>query len=222
MPRTERPPGAGAASLARERRLSRSFGGDVDVIAYEFENVPAETATFLAARKPVLPDPRVLAVTQDRLAEKDFVVSLGIATAPYAAAASERELVRALSSIGRPAVLKTRRFGYDGKGQATMRSGDDAGAAWAAVGGPRSLRAYVPFGRKSMVAARGGGKIRCLMSPKTSTAAISSRFRFATPPSSRRSPRRRAASPAGSPRHSAMSACLRSRCSWLRTAQAIP
>src|SRR5262249_30870864 len=64
------------------------FADDVDVITYEFENVPAETATFLAARKPVLPDPRVLAVTQDRLAEKNFVVSLGIATAAYAAADS--------------------------------------------------------------------------------------------------------------------------------------
>jgi len=140
------------------------FADDVDVITYEFENVPAETATFLAARKPVLPDPRVLAVTQDRLAEKDFIVSLGIATAPYAAAETESELVRALSSIGRPAVLKTRRFGYDGKGQATLRPGDDAGTAWAAIGGqPSIIEAYVPFEREiSMVAARGSnGKVQC-------------------------------------------------------------
>jgi 5-(carboxyamino)imidazole ribonucleotide synthase len=68
------------------------FADDVDVVTYEFENVPAETAAFLSARKPVLPDPQVLAITQDRLAEKDFVVSLGIATAPYAAAASISEL----------------------------------------------------------------------------------------------------------------------------------
>ena len=140
------------------------FADDVDVITYEFENVPAETAAFLAARKPVLPDPKVLAITQDRLAEKNFVASLGIATAPYAAAESESELVRALSSVGRPAVLKTRRFGYDGKGQATLRCGDDAVAAWTAVGGqPAIVEAFVPFEREiSMVAARGrDGKIQC-------------------------------------------------------------
>jgi len=140
------------------------FADDVDVITYEFENVPAETAAFLAARKPVLPDPRVLAITQDRLVEKDFIAALGIATAPYAAAESETGLVRALSSIGRPAVLKTRRFGYDGKGQAALRAGDDAAAAWAAVGGqPAIVEAHVRFEREiSMVAARGGdGHIEC-------------------------------------------------------------
>jgi 5-(carboxyamino)imidazole ribonucleotide synthase len=140
------------------------FADDVDVITYEFENVPAETAAFLAARKPVLPDPEVLAITQDRLAEKDFVVSLGIATAPYAAAESESELVRALSSVGVPAVLKTRRFGYDGKGQAALRRGDEAKAAWTAVGRqPSIVEAYVPFEREiSVVAARSrDGKIQC-------------------------------------------------------------
>jgi 5-(carboxyamino)imidazole ribonucleotide synthase len=140
------------------------FADDVDVITYEFENVPAETAAFLAARKPVLPDPKVLAITQDRLAEKNFVASLGIATAPYAAAESESELAGALSTVGRPAVLKTRRFGYDGKGQATLHSGDDAVAAWAGVGGqPVIVEAFVPFEREiSLVAARGGdGKIQC-------------------------------------------------------------
>ena len=140
------------------------FADDVDVITYEFENVPAETAAFLAARKPVIPDPKVLAITQDRLVEKDFVASLGIATAPYAAAASESELVRALSSVGLPAVLKTRRFGYDGKGQATLRPGDEAIAAWSAVGGqPSIVEAYMPFEREiSVVAARGrDGKIEC-------------------------------------------------------------
>jgi 5-(carboxyamino)imidazole ribonucleotide synthase len=140
------------------------FADDVDVITYEFENVPAETAAFLAARKPVLPDPKVLAITQDRLAEKNFVASLGIATAPYAAAESESELVSALSSVGRPAVLKTRRFGYDGKGQATLHDGDDAVAAWTAAGGqPAIVEAFVPFEREiSMVAARGrDGKIQC-------------------------------------------------------------
>ena len=76
------------------------FADDVDVITYEFENVPAETAAFLAARKPVVPDPQVLAITQDRLAEKDFIVSLDIATAPYAGVAAEGELAAALASVG--------------------------------------------------------------------------------------------------------------------------
>ena len=133
------------------------FADDVDVVTYEFENVPSGTAAFLAARKPVLPDPRVLAITQDRLAEKDFVASLGIATAPYAAAASERELADAVAAVGLPAVLKTRRFGYDGKGQATLRSSDDAIAAWTAVGRQAVIvEAFVPFEREiSVVAARG-------------------------------------------------------------------
>jgi 5-(carboxyamino)imidazole ribonucleotide synthase len=140
------------------------FAEDVDVVTYEFENVPAETAAFLAARKPVLPDPQVLAVTQDRLAEKDFIVSLGVATAPYAAAASESELKNAVAAVGLPAVLKTRRFGYDGKGQATLRPGDDAMAAWTSVGRqPVIVEAFVPFEREiSVVAARErGGRIEC-------------------------------------------------------------
>src|SRR5262249_56930874 len=91
------------------------FAEDVDVVTYEFENVPAETAAFLAARKPVLPDPQVLAITQDRLAEKNFIASLGIATARFADVASPAALASALQATGRPAILKTRRFGYDGK-----------------------------------------------------------------------------------------------------------
>ena len=140
------------------------FADDVDVITYEFENVPAETAAFLAARKPVLPDPRVLAVTQDRFAEKNFVTSLGIATAPYGAAASASEIAGALSAVGLPAVLKTRRFGYDGKGQAMLRPGGDVAAAWAAVGAqPAIVEAFVGFEREiSVVAARGrDGRIAC-------------------------------------------------------------
>jgi 5-(carboxyamino)imidazole ribonucleotide synthase len=140
------------------------FADDVDVITYEFENVPAETAAFLAARKPVLPDPRVLATTQDRLFEKNFVAGLNIPTARFAAAASLHELEDALARVGRPAVLKTRRFGYDGKGQAALREGDDAAAAWDDIGGqPAILEAFVPFEREiSVVAARGlDGRIQC-------------------------------------------------------------
>jgi 5-(carboxyamino)imidazole ribonucleotide synthase len=140
------------------------FADEVDVITYEFENVPAETAAFLSARKPVLPDPRVLAITQDRLEEKNFCVALGIAVAPFAAAASEVEAAQALNAVGYPAVLKTRRFGYDGKGQVTLRSGDDIAAAWQAVGAqPTIVEAFVPFRREiSVIAARDhDGRIEC-------------------------------------------------------------
>jgi len=99
------------------------FAGAVDLVTYEFENVPAECATFLAARVPVLPDPKILATTQDRLAEKNFVAALGIGTAPFADVVNSAALNAAIECIGRPAVLKTRRFGYDGKGQATIRNG---------------------------------------------------------------------------------------------------
>jgi len=92
------------------------FAADVDVVTYEFENVPAETAAFLAARVPVLPNPAILATTQDRLVEKNFVTNLGIATAVFAEVSSPAELKAAVERVGRPAVLKTRRFGYDGKG----------------------------------------------------------------------------------------------------------
>jgi 5-(carboxyamino)imidazole ribonucleotide synthase len=90
------------------------FAADVDVVTYEFENVPAETAAFLAARVPVLLDPAILATTQDRLVEKNFVTSLGIPTAGFAEISSAARLKAAVERIGRPAVLKTRRFGYDG------------------------------------------------------------------------------------------------------------
>ncbi len=140
------------------------FATDVDVVTYEFENVPAETATFLAARVPVLPDPKILATTQDRLAEKTFVASLRIGTAPFADVGEAAALAPALAQIGRPAVLKTRRFGYDGKGQMTIRNGTDPQAAWREVGGqPCILEAFVPFEREvSVVAARGqDGKVEC-------------------------------------------------------------
>jgi 5-(carboxyamino)imidazole ribonucleotide synthase len=140
------------------------FAANVDVVTYEFENVPAETATFLAARVPVLPDPAILATTQDRLAEKNFITALGIAVAPFADVARPAELAAAIERIGRPAVLKTRRYGYDGKGQATIAAASDPQAAWREVGGqPSILEAFVPFEREvSVIAARGAdGAVAC-------------------------------------------------------------
>ena len=106
------------------------FANDVDVITYEFENVPAAAAMILAARRPVLPGQKILETTQDRFAEKDFVTRLGIGTADYADVSSVPALRAALARIGLPAVLKTRRFGYDGKGQAMLRDGDDIDRVW--------------------------------------------------------------------------------------------
>jgi len=151
------------ASYADTKALAR-FADDVDVVTYEFENVPAKTASALAARVPVFPDPDVLATTQDRLAEKTFLQSLGIATAPFADVSAPAELAPATARIGRPAVLKTRRFGYDGKGQATIRDGTDLETAWQEVGGqPCILEAQVPFEREvSVIAARGhNGAVEC-------------------------------------------------------------
>src|SRR6202049_531530 len=104
------------------------------VTTYEFENVPAAAAMILAARRPVLPDRKILETTQDRLAEKDFVKRLGIGTAGYADVSSAAGLRAAIARIGLPAVIKTRRFGYDGKGQAIIRDGDDPDRVWEDLG----------------------------------------------------------------------------------------
>src|SRR5215468_7801959 len=140
------------------------FAADVDVITYEFENVPAASAMILAARRPVLPDRNILETTQDRLIEKDFVVRLGIGTADYADVSSPQTLRAAIARIGLPAVIKTRRFGYDGKGQALIREGDDIERIWAELGTKSAiLEAFVPFEREiSVVAARSAdGHVEC-------------------------------------------------------------
>ena len=132
------------------------FANDVDVVTYEFENVPAATAMVLAARRPVVPAQKILETTQDRLIEKDFVKRLGIGTADYADVSSVETLRAAIDSIGLPAVIKTRRFGYDGKGQAIIRKGDDPDQIWEDIGTRSAiLEAFVPFEREiSVIAAR--------------------------------------------------------------------
>jgi len=154
---------ATCADYADKEALDR-FAGEVDVITYEFENVPAETAVFLAARRAVLPNPDILAITQDRFTEKSFVASLGIPTAPFAAVDSAADLAAALDRLGRPAVLKTRRFGYDGKGQIVLRGGEDLDSVWRDLGAqPCILEGFIPFEREvSVVAARSGaGTVAC-------------------------------------------------------------
>ncbi len=140
------------------------FANDVDVVTYEFENVPSAAAMILAARRPVLPGRLALETSQDRLAEKDFVTALGIRTARYADVSSVANLREAILRIGLPAVLKTRRFGYDGKGQVKIRQGDDLERVWAELGTKSAiLEAFVPFDREiSVVAARAAdGQVEC-------------------------------------------------------------
>lgn len=140
------------------------FANDVDVITYEFENVPSASAMLLAARRPVLPDRKILETTQDRLAEKDFVKRLGIGTAAYADVDSAAALRTAIEQIGLPAVIKTRRFGYDGKGQAIIRAGDDPDRIWEDLATKSAiLEAFVPFEREiSVIAARSAsGQVEC-------------------------------------------------------------
>lgn len=140
------------------------FANDVDVITYEFENVPASAALILGARRPVLPDHKILETTQDRLAEKDFVTRLGIGTADYADVSTAAGLRVAIQKIGLPAVLKTRRFGYDGKGQAIIREGDNPDRIWADLGTKSAiLEAFIPFEREiSVIAARSAdGQVEC-------------------------------------------------------------
>ncbi len=122
------------AGYSDEAALAR-FAADCDVITYEFENVPSATVAFLEALKPVRPGHAALDVAQDRLSEKQFVEALGGRTAPYCTVETLAELEAGLAELGAPAILKTRRFGYDGKGQARIGSTAEAAEAFASVGG---------------------------------------------------------------------------------------
>src|SRR5581483_9211050 len=132
---------APAGHLAEHRRAGYDdeatldhFAAEVDLITYEFENVPVAAARHLAERVPIYPPPAALDAAQDRLAEKRFFQGLGIPTPPFAPVGSRADLDAALARIGLPAVLKTRRLGYDGKGQFVLREPGDAEPAWAVLG----------------------------------------------------------------------------------------
>ena len=145
----------------RDQQALAQFAEKVDVATFDFENVPAESAEWLAARVPVFPSPRALAVAQDRLAEKTLVRELGIPVPEFAAVSDRAGLDAALAAVGTPCILKTRRLGYDGKGQFRIRSLADANAAWEALGAQAGkvgliVEAFVPFERElSVVAVRG-------------------------------------------------------------------
>ena len=128
-----------------EAALAR-FGSEVDVATYEFENIAARPLSALAAQAPLYPPRKALEVAQDRLAEKEFVLGLGGRPARFAAVDSLDDLRAALERIGAPAILKTRRFGYDGKGQARILDAGEAEEAWAAMrGAPSILEGFIRF-----------------------------------------------------------------------------
>jgi 5-(carboxyamino)imidazole ribonucleotide synthase len=141
-----------------------AFADAVDVITYEFENIPTAALDRLETRTPIRPGRRVLAVSQDRLTEKAFLSERGLGTAPFAAVDDPVDLEEAIAEIGTPAILKTRRFGYDGKGQTRIETPEDAEAALESLAGaPAILEGRVDFMREvSVIAARGlDGSVAC-------------------------------------------------------------
>lgn len=145
----------------RDGAALAEFASQVDVATFDFENVPAESAQWLSERVPVFPNPRALSIAQDRLAEKTLFRELGIPVPAFADVPDRAALDAAIASIGMPCILKTRRLGYDGKGQFRIRSSADVDAAWDALGAQATtvgliLEAFVPFEREfSVVAVRG-------------------------------------------------------------------
>lgn len=170
-PEAEPPAGQVSARVTRaaydDAAALRAFATQVDVITYEFENVPAETLDAIEAAPgaaPVRPGRRALSVSQDRLDEKQFLAGLGLATAPFAPVDDAASLEQALARIGAPAILKTRRLGYDGKGQARIEAPEGAAGALAEMrGAPSLLEGFVSFTREiSVIAARGlSGAVVC-------------------------------------------------------------
>lgn len=150
--------GLGPATVAPfdDHETLKKFAETCDVITYEFENVPCETARFLASLRPVFPPPRALEVSQDRVVEKEFLKSLGIATPRFIAVSTAEELSAACETLGCPCIVKTRRLGYDGKGQYRIASQADIARAWATLGGtPLIVEGFVPFTRElSVIATR--------------------------------------------------------------------
>ena len=147
--------GRTVAAFDDEAALAR-FAEAADIVTFEFENVPTATIEFLVKRVAVRPGVRALALTQDRLTEKTFLRDLGLKTAPFMGVEDAGALVRAVAELGRPAILKTRRFGYDGKGQSLIREGSNVGAVHRTLGAAAMiLEGFVAFEREvSVVAAR--------------------------------------------------------------------
>jgi 5-(carboxyamino)imidazole ribonucleotide synthase len=149
-----------AATIAdfNDRAALECFAAAIDVATCEFENIPAGSVGLVAARKPVLPRPEILEIAQDRLREKDFLRSIGVETTAYQEIADAAALARALRDLRYPAVLKTARMGYDGKGQVMLTAEADAEEAWRQLGGEIGiLEGFVDFSCEiSVIIARGG------------------------------------------------------------------
>jgi 5-(carboxyamino)imidazole ribonucleotide synthase len=142
----------------------RAFGQSVDVVTFEFENIPAETLTMLEGLVAVRPKPEVLFTTRHRLREKEFIRAQGIPTAPFAPVRTAGELADAIKNIGTPSVLKTTELGYDGKGQVVIKSPADAEKAWVALGKTECiLEGFITFSAEaSVIVARSThGEMRC-------------------------------------------------------------
>jgi 5-(carboxyamino)imidazole ribonucleotide synthase len=135
----------------------KSFAASVDVVTFEFENVPTQALDLIESVVPIRPGRLALATSQDRVIEKAFLNRIGLQTAPWAEVKSLSDLEAALARIGAPAILKTTRLGYDGKGQARLRNAGDAPGAWKAMAGaPAVLEGFVDFSAEvSVIAARG-------------------------------------------------------------------
>jgi 5-(carboxyamino)imidazole ribonucleotide synthase len=149
----------GAATVAEFADLAAldRFAAAVDVVTFEFENIPAEAVRFVAASKLVLPRAEILEIAQDRLREKDFLRSIDVATAAYREVSNMAALGRAMRDFGYPAVLKSVRMGYDGKGQVTLNPETRPEAAWRQMGGEIGiLESFVDFACEiSVIVARG-------------------------------------------------------------------
>ncbi len=143
------------ADYTNEAALAHFVEG-LDVATYEFESIPADSVRFVAEKVPTFPPPLALETAQDRANEKACFEKLGIPTAPFAVVDSMREVREALERIGVPAVLKSRRLGYDGKGQAEIRSREEIGSAWVKISGvPSIVEQMVKFSRElSIIAVR--------------------------------------------------------------------
>ena len=151
------------ASYEDEAALRR-FAQSVDVITYEFENIPTSALDILEQIRPIHPGRLALAISQDRLSEKEFLTGLGLKVAPYANVTSAAEAEAAAQSIGTPSILKTRRMGYDGKGQVRLKNVSDMEQAWQAMqGAPSVLEGFINFSHEvSVIAARtSDGQVAC-------------------------------------------------------------
>jgi len=151
------------ASFADQEALKR-FAGEVDVVTLEFENIPVAALEFLETLKPVRPSASVVRICQDRVLEKEFLLSNGFPVAPFRVITSAGELAEGLASIGSPSILKTAVLGYDGKGQVSLSPGEETSAAWRALNVPRAvLEKRLSFvSEASVICARSaGGEVSC-------------------------------------------------------------